>query len=167
MKILVLTILAATAINAFAQTCPAAAQDEAALALLKATPIDSEATREKNDEWIKYHEQRIARARADCKKTPEELAAERAKRDAETTADRNKNNPVITRRKLVWETDPGSLADVANQISFETQLSMISAKGAVQVTQLASELQIEYSKLLMRQNDEIIRLLRIMAKQKK
>lgn len=72
-----------------------------------------------------------------------------------------------TENPLFWKTDPGSLADVASEISYTTTAQMRLASGAVQVTQLASQLQIRYSQLLMRQNDEIIRLLRIIAMEKK
>jgi hypothetical protein len=71
------------------------------------------------------------------------------------------------RYNYIENADPGRLSEVARTIATEAEIAMISAKGAVQVSQLADQAQITLSRFLIKQNDEIIRLLRVIAKEKK
>lgn len=66
----------------------------------------------------------------------------------------------------IKNSDPGRLAEVAELIALEARLNMIGARGAVQVSQAADQAQVDFSRILIKQNDEMIRLLRKIAKEK-
>jgi len=67
---------------------------------------------------------------------------------------------------LIKSADPGKLAEVAEIRALEARINMIGARGAVQVSQVADSAQVDFSQMLIKQNDEIIRLLRKIAKEK-
>jgi hypothetical protein len=68
---------------------------------------------------------------------------------------------------VIKDTDAGKMSVVAEQISFDTQIRMIGANSAPQVSQVADQAQLKYSAIIIKQNDEIIRLLRGSSKGKK
>lgn len=63
--------------------------------------------------------------------------------------------------------DPGALLRVAERVASEARINMIGAKGAVQVSQVADQAQLELSIIIIKQNEEVIRLLRSMAKERR
>jgi hypothetical protein len=67
----------------------------------------------------------------------------------------------------ISSTDPGSLLRVADGIASNARINMIGARGAVQVSQVADQAQLELSLILIKQNQEIIRLLKVLTKEVK
>jgi len=63
--------------------------------------------------------------------------------------------------------DPAAILCVAESIISWTEISMHSAKGASQVSQLADQAQLKLAKIQIKQNEEIIKLLRRIADQKR
>lgn len=70
-------------------------------------------------------------------------------------------------RENIKSADPGELSKIAEHRAIMAGIEMIGSRGAVQVSQVADQAQIDFSQMLIKQNDEIIRLLRIIAKDNK
>jgi hypothetical protein len=68
---------------------------------------------------------------------------------------------------LIKNSDVGKMSDVAEIITNNAEINMIGAQGAVQISQVADQAQLKFSAILIRQNDEIIKLLRSQVKNKK
>jgi len=62
--------------------------------------------------------------------------------------------------------DPAAISAVAESIILSAEIEMIGAKGASQVSQLADQAQLKLAKIQIRQNEEIIKLLRRMVDKK-
>ena len=62
--------------------------------------------------------------------------------------------------------DPARMSRLADSIVSDVNMSSTYAKGAAQVSQLADQAQLKLSQMLIRQNDEIVTLLREIAKKK-
>lgn len=58
------------------------------------------------------------------------------------------------------------MAEIAEMRALEARINMIGARGAVQVSQVADSAQVDFLQIIIKQNDEIIRLLRKIAKEK-
>jgi hypothetical protein len=69
-------------------------------------------------------------------------------------------------RSDISSTQPGQMANLAQKLLNTASLNMIGAKGAAQVSQTADEVNIQMQAILVKQNDEIIRLLKKVAGEK-
>jgi len=63
-------------------------------------------------------------------------------------------------------TDSAKMSGVASRIVSSAEIEMIGARGASQVSQLADQAQLQLSKIIIKQNDEIVRLLRKISEKK-
>ena len=63
--------------------------------------------------------------------------------------------------------DPGNAAAEAASIVTKAEIEMIGARGAVQVSQIADQAQLKLSVILIKQNDEMVKLLREILKKTK
>ena len=63
-------------------------------------------------------------------------------------------------------TDPAKMSEVASKILSAAEIDMIGARGAAQISQLADQAQLQLSKIIIKQNDEIVRLLRKISEKK-
>jgi hypothetical protein len=57
------------------------------------------------------------------------------------------------------------MGDVAQSIISRAEFTIITARGAAQVSQVADQTQLSLALIKIRQNDEVIRLLRKIAKE--
>ena len=74
---------------------------------------------------------------------------------------------LVTTHGVVGAQDPGNSSNEATAVVSQAEIEMIGARGAVQVSQIADQAQLKLSLILIRQNDELIRLLREMVKKPK
>ncbi len=68
---------------------------------------------------------------------------------------------------LIKTTDAGKMSDIAEIIILNAETNMIGAHGAVQISQVADQAQLKFTAILIKQNDEIIKLLRSQVKNKR
>ena len=66
----------------------------------------------------------------------------------------------------ISSTDPGTLLRIAENVASNARTNMIGASGAVQVSRVAGQAQLELSLITTRQNEVIIILLRALAKER-
>ena len=59
------------------------------------------------------------------------------------------------------------MSDIAEIIILNAETNMIGAHGAVQLSQVADQAQLKFTAILIKQNDEIIKLLRSQVKNKR
>lgn len=69
-------------------------------------------------------------------------------------------------RSQIASASPGAMASVASRIVDSASLNMIGAKGAVQISQVTDEARLQIDYILVKQNDEIIRLLKKIANER-
>jgi len=62
--------------------------------------------------------------------------------------------------------DSGKLHDLADRVALETRTGIDQALAPAEVSRIIGQAQLDFSRILIRQNDEIIRLLRKIAKEK-
>ena len=72
---------------------------------------------------------------------------------------------VFAQDSRISTTDPAKMGDVARSIVSTAEIGMIGARGAAQVSQVADQAQLSLALIKIRQNDEVIRLLRKIAKE--
>jgi hypothetical protein len=69
-------------------------------------------------------------------------------------------------RSDISTTQPGQMTILAQKLLNTASLNMIGAKGAAQVSQITDEASIQMQAILVKQNDEVIRLLKKIAGEK-
>jgi hypothetical protein len=72
---------------------------------------------------------------------------------------------VFAQDSTISSADPARMGEVAQLIILRAEGNMIGARGAAQVSQVADQAQLSLALIKIRQNDEVIRLLRKIAKE--
>ena len=179
MKRLAFILAAYGATLAFGQPCPDIVKDATALYVAQTQNVSAES--------INQHWNSINSAVSRCelmrgkkivlreeigedffgrlKPVDEEKLAEEKTRKAQN--EEQERAQFQRRYDLIENSDSGAYTSVVRTLGLEARIKMIGAKGAVQVTQVASETQLEFARIQIKQNDEIIRLLRLLVGEKK
>lgn len=66
----------------------------------------------------------------------------------------------------VSSADAAKMSRVADSIVTNAEINAIGARGAAQVSQIADQAQLQLARIIVKQNDEMISLLREIAKKK-
>ncbi|NBT48421.1 MAG: hypothetical protein EBT07_11530 [Actinobacteria bacterium] len=72
---------------------------------------------------------------------------------------------VLAQDSAIRTTDQAQMESLAWRLISSAEINMIGARGAAQVSQVADQAQLNLALIRIRQNDEIIRLLRKIAKE--
>ena len=72
---------------------------------------------------------------------------------------------VFAQEPTIATTDPAQMERLAHLLILRAENNMIVARGAAQVSQVADQAQLSLALIRIRQNDEVIRLLRKIAKE--